>query len=135
MSFAAFFLGQAALSPARHAGIGDPGAATAVFGAGLYLTLIGLLGLFIGVLVRHTPAALATLFGLLVVVPIVLNRIPGTISSNVAEYTPDSAGAQAYHLLHGGPYTLGPWAGLGVLAAYVAVAAAAAFTLIVRRDA
>src|SRR5262249_54002438 len=77
-SFAAFFLGQSALSPAKHAGIGDPGAATAVLGAGLYLTLIGLLGLFIGVLVRHTPGALAALFGLLVVLPILfVNIIPG----------------------------------------------------------
>ena len=58
MSFAAFFLGQSVLSPAKHVGIGDPGVLTAVFGAGLYLTLVGLLGMFIGVLVRHTPAAL-----------------------------------------------------------------------------
>jgi hypothetical protein len=37
--------------------------------------------------------------------------------------------------VHSGPYTLGPWQGLGVLAAYVAVAAVAAFVLILRRDA
>jgi ABC-2 type transport system permease protein len=134
MSFAAFFLGQSVLSPAKHVGIGDPGAATAVFGAGLYLTLIGLLGLFIGVLVRRTPAALAALFGLLAVLPIVFFQIPGTVTKNLGEYLPDS-GEQAYHLLHGGAYTLGAWQGLGVLAAYVAVAAAAAFALILGRDA
>jgi ABC-2 type transport system permease protein len=122
------------LSPARHAGIGDPGVLTAVFGGGLYLTLVGLLGMFIGVLVRRTPAALAALFGLLAVLPIVFIEIPGKITSNVGEYMPD-AGEQAFHLLHGGAYTLGPWQGLGVLAAYVAVAAVAAFTLILRRDA
>src|SRR5204863_1970614 len=48
MSFAGFFLGQSVLSPAKHAGIGDPGVLRAVFGAGLYLTLIGLLGMFTG---------------------------------------------------------------------------------------
>ena len=72
MSFAAFFLGQSVLSPARHAGIGDPGVLRAVFGAGLYFTLVGLLGMFTGVLVRRTPAALAALFGLLAVLPIAL---------------------------------------------------------------
>jgi ABC-2 type transport system permease protein len=70
MSFAAFFLGQSALSPAKHAGIGDPGVLRAVFGAGLYFTLVGLLGMFIGVVVRRSPAALAVLFGLLAVLPI-----------------------------------------------------------------
>jgi ABC-2 type transport system permease protein len=134
MSFAAFFLGQSVLSPAKHAGIGDPGVATAVFGAGLYLTLIGLLGMFIGVLMRHTPAALAVLFGLLVIPPIVFTQIPGTITKNLGEYMPD-AGERAFHLLQGGAYALGSWQGLGVLAGYVAVATAAAFALILRRDA
>jgi ABC-2 type transport system permease protein len=134
MSFAAFFLGQSALSPARHAGIGDPGVLTAVLGAGLYLTLIGLLGMFTGVLVRRTPAALTALFILLGVLPIALILFKGTLASQLSEYLP-RAGEQAFHLLQGGAYTLGAWQGLGVLAAYVAVAAVAAFALILRRDA
>src|SRR5579875_499050 len=124
MSFAAFFLGQSVLSPAKHVGIGDPGVLTAVFGGGLYLALIGLLGMFIGVLVRRTPAALAALFGLLAVLPLVFVEIPGKITKNLGEYMPH-AGEQAFHLLHSGAYALGPWQGLGVLAAYVAVAAVA----------
>jgi ABC-2 type transport system permease protein len=134
MSFAAFFLGQSVLSPARHVGIGDPGVLGAVFGAGLYLTLIGLLGLFTGVLVRRTPGALAALFGLLVIPPIVFTQIPGKVTQNLGEYLPD-AGEQAFKLVHSGAYALGHWQGLGVLAAYVAVAAVAAFALILRRDA
>jgi ABC-2 type transport system permease protein len=122
------------LPPAKHVGIGDPGVLTAVSGGGLYLTLVGLLGLFIGVLVRRTPAALAALFGLLTVLPIVFIQIPGKITKNLGEYLPD-AGEQGFHLLHSGAYALGPWQGLGVLAAYVAVATVAAFALILRRDA
>jgi ABC-type transport system involved in multi-copper enzyme maturation permease subunit len=136
MSFAAFFLGQAVLAPARHVAIGDPGAAAAVLGGGLYLVLVGLLGLFIGVLVRRTPAALAALFCLLIVLPVLfVNIIPGKITQNLGEYMPGQAGEQAFSLLHGAAYTLGQWQGLGVLAGYVAVAAVAAFALIVRRDA
>ena len=134
LSFAAFFLGQSALSPAKHAGIGDPGVLTAVFGAGLYLTLIGLLGMFIGAAVRRTPAALGVLFGLLAVLPIVLILFKGTLAMQLGEYLPRD-GEQAFHLLQGGAYTLGPWQGLGVLAAYVVVAATAAFALVLRRDA
>jgi ABC-2 type transport system permease protein len=134
MSFAAFFLGQSALSPARHAGIGDPGVLMAVLGAGMYLTLVGLLGMFIGVLVRRTPAALAAVFGLLAVLPIVFVQIPGKVTKNLGEYTPD-AGGNAYQIVHSGAYALGPWQGLGVLAGYVVVAAVAAFALILRRDA
>ncbi len=135
MSFVAFFIGQGALSPARHAAIGDPGTLTAVFGAALYLTLIGLLSVFTGVVVRRTPAALAVLFGLLLVLPIVFHQIPGTITRKIGEYLPD-AGAQAYHqLVPHGANMLGRWQGLGVLAAWVAVAAVAAFALVLRRDA
>jgi ABC-2 type transport system permease protein len=134
LSFAAFFLGQSVLSPAKHVGIGDPGVLTAVFGGGLYLTLVGLLGMFIGVLMRRTPAALAALFGLLAVLPIVFIEIPGKITKNLGEYMPD-AGEKAFQLVHSGAYALGPWQGLGVLAAYVAVTALAAFALIRRRDA
>ncbi len=136
LSFPAFFLGQGFLSsPAKHVGIGDPGVLAAVFGAGLYLTGIGLLGLFIGVIVRRTPAALATLYGLIAVLPYALALLPTTIGSQLREYLPSTAGEQAWHLRHGAAYTLGHWQGLGVLLAYVAVAALAAFALIRRRDA
>lgn len=134
LSFAAFFIGQSQLSsPARHVGIGDPGVLRAVFGAGLYTTLIGLLGVFIGVLVRRTSAALAVLFGLLVA-PFVAGMLPGRIGLQVGEYLPSTAGKQVWSLARGA-YTLGPWQGIGLLACYVAAAAIAAFALIRRRDA
>ena len=97
---------------------------TAVFGGGLYLTAVGLLGLFIGVLLRRTPGALAALFGILLVVPVAVGLLRGKIGAQLAEFLPDSGGEEIFKLLHGGAYTLGPWQGFAVLAAYVAVAAA-----------
>jgi len=136
LSFGAFFIGQDLLSsPAKHVAIGDPGVLRAVFGGGLYLTLIGLLGLFIGVLLRRTPGALAALFGILLVVPVAVRLLPGKLSDHVAEFLPDSGGEQIFKLLRGGPYTLGPWQAFAVDVGYVAVAAAAAFVLVRRRDA
>jgi ABC-2 type transport system permease protein len=135
LSFAAFLLGQRVLGPAKHVGIADPGVLAAVVGGGVYLTLAGLLGVFLAVLLRRTPASLAVLFGLLVVLPIVFIEIPGRISARLGEYMPGTAGEQGFHLVHGGAYTLGPGQGLGVLAGYVAVAGIAAFALVLRRDA
>src|SRR5215472_6368410 len=136
LSFAAFFIGQSLLSsPAKHVAIGDPGVLTAVFGGGLYLTLIGLLGLFIGVLLRRTPAALAALFGILLVLPVAVGLLGGKTGAQLAEFLPDGGGEEIFKLLHGGAYTLGPGQGFAVLAAYVAAAAAPAFLHVRRRDA
>jgi ABC-type transport system involved in multi-copper enzyme maturation permease subunit len=135
LSFGAFFIGQSLLtSPAKHATIGDPGVLTAVFGGGLYLTLVGLLSLFIGVLLRRTAAALIALFVLLLVLPVAAAMLPSKFSSNLAEFLPSNAGGQIWKLPQGGAYALSPWQGFGVLVAYVAVTALAAFVLIRRRD-
>jgi len=59
VSFLSYFLGQALLrSPAPHTTIGDPGALRAVFGAGLYLALIGLIALGLATIIRHTAGAI-----------------------------------------------------------------------------
>jgi ABC-type transport system involved in multi-copper enzyme maturation permease subunit len=136
LAFAAFLIGQAQLTaPAAHAAIGDPGVATAVLGAGLYLTLVGLLGMFIAVLVRRTPAALAALFGLILILPYAIGMLPGAFGARVNAYLPSTAGQDAWRLVHSGAYTLGTWQGLAVLAAYTAAAGIAAFVLIRKRDA
>ena len=135
LSFVVFFIGQGLLSPAKHVAIGDRGVLTAVFGGGLYLTLIGLFGLFIGVLLRRTAAALIALFVVVLVLPIVAVLVlPGTLRSEVSEYLPSNAGGQIWKLLDGGAYMLGPWQGFGVLCGYVAVTAVAALVAIQRRD-
>lgn len=135
LSFAAFFVGQGLLSSAKHVAIGDPGVLTAVSGGGLYLTLIGLFGLFIGVLLRRTASALIALFVAVLILPVaVLLALPGTLGAEVSQYLPSQAGGQIWHLLPGGAHTLGPWQGFGVLCAYVTAAALAALAMIRRRD-
>jgi ABC-2 type transport system permease protein len=134
LSFAAFFIGQSLLtSPVPHASLGDPGVLRAVFGGGLYLTLVALFGLFIGVLIRRTAAALAATFGILLVLPVIASMLPGGIRSNLDKFLPSSAGSQVWQVYHD-PHALGPWQGFGLLALYVAATAVAALILVRRRD-
>jgi ABC-2 type transport system permease protein len=62
-SFAAFFLGQVFLSRAHlDAALTDPGVLRAVSSAGLYLSVVALVGLGLGALIRHSAGAVAALF-------------------------------------------------------------------------
>jgi ABC-2 type transport system permease protein len=66
----AFFAGQAFLSQKQlETHIGYPGVLRAVIGGGLYLGVLGLLALGLGTVIRHSAGAIATLLGLLFVLP------------------------------------------------------------------
>jgi hypothetical protein len=59
-SFAAFLGGQAFLSPQHiETTLSAPGVFRAVFGVGLYLTVVGMLGVALGWLIRHWPTTSA----------------------------------------------------------------------------
>jgi ABC-2 type transport system permease protein len=134
-SFVAFFAGQAVLTaPARHASIGDPGVLRAVFGGGVYLLLIGLFGCGLGVLLRRTMAALAALFGILLVLPVAVALVPGDLGARLNEYLPSTAGMEFWTVVRTGNYALGAWPGLAVFALYVVAAGVAALVLLRRRD-
>jgi ABC-2 type transport system permease protein len=81
--FIAFFVGQAFLS-SKHleAHIGDPGVLRAVIGGGLYLAVLGLLALGLGTMIRHSAGAIATLFGLLFVLPGIAGALPQALAAH-----------------------------------------------------
>ena len=134
-SFVAFLAGQAMLAaPARHASLGDPGVLRAVFGGGVYLLLVGLLGVAIGALLRRTAAALAGLLGVLVVLPVAARLVGGDLGDRVYEYLPSTAGMEFWTVLRVGRYALGAWPGLMVFALYVVAAGVAALVLLRGRD-
>jgi ABC-2 type transport system permease protein len=134
-AFAAFLGGQAFLS-SRHieTSLSAPGVFRAVSGVGLYLTVVGLLGVALGWLIRHTAGAIATLFGLLLVLPGIAAALPDSWTPHIVPYLPSNAG-QALMVLRAEPDTLAPWTGFAVFCAYVVVALAAAAILLKRRDA
>ena len=132
---AAFLAGQQVLS-GHHIDVtlGHPGSLRAVLGSALFLTAVGVLGLGLGALLRNTAAATASLFGLLLVVPILAGFLPGGWGERVSKYLPYSAGTSITNA-NADPSALAPWTGLGVFCLYVIVALALATWQLRRRDA
>jgi ABC-2 type transport system permease protein len=133
--FLSFLAGQAILAQ-HHSGasLSDPGALRAVIGAGLYLTLVGMLGIALGCIIRSTAGGIVTLFGLLLVLPVLVSILPSGWSRHVSPYLPSTAG-QAIMQIHPASGILPPWNGFAVFAGYTAVAIATAAFLLQRRDA
>jgi len=135
MAFIAFFLGQALISgSAPTAGLGDAHVLRAVFGSGLYLTLIGLLGIGLGALLRSAAGAITALVAMLYVLPGLAQALPSSIKNVIVKFWPSNAGQQITSVVRG-DHTLPAWAGFVVMCVFVALVLAAAFTRLSRRDA
>ena len=134
-AFVAFFAGQALLSSQHiQTSLGAPEVLRTVFGTGLYLTGVGLLGVALGWIIRSTAGGIATLFGLLLVLPALGEALPDSWASHINPYLPSNAG-QSLTAVHPDPGMLAPWTGFGVFCVYVVVAFAFAVVLVKRRDA
>src|SRR5262249_19460224 len=123
-SFIAFFAGGAALRPGIPAPpLGRPGVLRAVVMTGVGICLIGLLGLGLGAIIRHTAAAVAVLVGGVYV----LAQAIAAVAHSLIAYVPisivaNSLGTTQPEVCNGKaslcPHFLSAWAGLGVLALY-----------------
>lgn len=110
------------------------GAVSSIVGVAGYLTLVGLLALALGFIIRSTAGGIATYVGLLLVVPRIGELLPTSWQTAILPYLPSNAGASMY-TLHPDPGSLSAGAGLLVLAIWVVVAFAAAAVMLTRRDA
>jgi ABC-2 type transport system permease protein len=124
------FTGGQALIGDGGASWSDPGVARAVLGSAVILAGSGVLGLALGALLRSTPAAISTLFGVMFLLSGVAQLLlPASWRDDVVQFLPANAGS-AFTSVTPGDGALGPWAGLAVFAAYVvAVVAAGAWRL------
>lgn len=140
-SFTAFFAGGAAL---RHGiaapALTQPGVLRAVVLSGASFCLIGLLGLGLGAIIRHTAAAVGALVGgVWILATIAASLAHGAaaylpviiIGNSLSATRPQDCPARAAQC----PHLLSPWAGLGMLCLYAAIALAAGGWLLTRRDA
>jgi ABC-2 type transport system permease protein len=135
-SFIAFFTGGAAL---RHGipapALSQPGTLRAVLLTGASFCLIGLLGMGLGAIIRHTAAAVAVMVGGVYVAAQavaafahwLLPYLPIPIVANSLSASRPATGDT--------PMPLSPWAGLGLLCLYAVVLLVAGGWLLCRRDA
>lgn len=135
-SFIAFFVFQACLpDDTLRTSLNDPGVLRAVFGGGLYITVLGLLGLGLGAIIRVSAGAIATLFALIFVPPLLLGLLPPSWQTTVRPYVPMEAGSQIFIAVSHDPNSLDPWTGFALFGLYAVIALATGFILIRRRDA
>jgi hypothetical protein len=133
LAFGCFFLGQAVL-----AGIGDPTAslgghrvAAAVVLSGAFLAILAVGAMALGLMVRNSAGAISTYVGLVFLLPVVLQRLPG----HPARFTPLLLLANSVSATVPGGEQVSLPVAFALLAAYVVTVLAAAAALFFRRDA
>ncbi len=143
----AFLIGQAIFARKRlptgatlGVSLSSPGAVRSVLLAAFYLTAVGIIGLSLGSLVRRTAGAIAALFGVIFVLPILTSALPSPWDSDVGKYLPSGAGAATFMVKHtndrlGALGQLNPAAGVAVLVGYLILALWLAGIALTRRDA
>jgi ABC-2 type transport system permease protein len=128
------FLGGQQFLGTHGTGLSAPGALRAIVGVAGYLTLIGVFAVALGFIIRSTAGGVATVFGLLLVLPGLGLLLPASWQDNLLPYLPSNAGASMFKALTG-PGSLSASVSLLVLLAWVAGALASAALVLKRRDA
>jgi hypothetical protein len=140
-TFISFYAGGLALQHGIVAPtLGQPGVLRAVVLSGASFCLVGLLGLGLGAIIRNTAVAVTVLVGGVYVAAqfagliarAAFGYMPILIVANSLSTTkPEACNGRAAIC----PHFLSPWAGLGMLCLYAAVALAAGGWVFARRDA
>jgi ABC-2 type transport system permease protein len=132
-AFAAFLGGQQLLG--RHGTtLSATGALQGIVGVAGYLTLIGVFAVALGFIIRSTAGGVATLFGLLMVLPGMGLLLPASWQHHILPYLPSNAGATMIST-HPAAGSLPASTSLLVLLGWVAGALVGAALLLKRRDA
>ncbi|GIH18402.1 ABC transporter permease [Rugosimonospora africana] len=122
--------GHPSLSP------GDGAVLRAAAGSVAYLVLIALLSLGITAAVRDSAAAIGLVLGLLYLFPLTTLVVTNPHwQRHLQQLAPMTAGLDVQATTDTSRLVIGPWAGLGVLAAWAAAALLAGGLLLCRRDA
>jgi ABC-2 type transport system permease protein len=108
----------------------------AIVGTALYLAVVALFSLGVTALLRHTAAAISTVFAVLWVPLIVISMLPMDVGLKLARFCPMLAGLAIQRSVQtGDAIPIAPGVGLLVACAYAAAALAAGIWLVARRDA
>jgi ABC-2 type transport system permease protein len=131
------FFGVQAVVTQRHLqhALGDPGALRVVIGTALFLTVLGIMTIAIGALVRNTAGGIALFVGLMFVLPGITAILPASVADSVSPYLPLNAGTTVTTIVFENSHHLSPWGGFALFCGYAALAVALAAIGLLRRDA
>lgn len=110
------------------------GVVRSLFGATVYLALIGVIGVGLGAVLRSVAGAISTLVGVLMLVPGLVSLLPISWRTHISPYLPSVAG-QSMYSLHHLPNTLSAGSGFLVFAGWTVLALAGAAWRLTRSDA
>jgi hypothetical protein len=85
-------------------------------------------------ILRNTASAIAALLGTLMILPLLVGFLPGSLGETITNYLPSQAGEALASSIEQ-PGSLAPGAALAVLTLWVAGALAAGLVMLRRRDA
>jgi ABC-type transport system involved in multi-copper enzyme maturation permease subunit len=111
-----------------------PGVLRTVAGSSLYLTVVVVIGLALGALLRKTAAGLSAFAAVFFVIPVIVPALPHTITG-WAPYLPSNAGGALWGSPLDSAHALSPWTGFAVLCGYAVVLTALAAWQLRRCDA
>ncbi|PSL05861.1 ABC-2 type transport system permease protein [Haloactinopolyspora alba] len=126
-----FFLGQEGVGLA----LDDPGVLRTLFGGGLFLAVLGLFGLGLGMLMRHTAGAVTVGIALIFVLGNLVGLVPGALGEWLTKLMPGNAGGSIAVVESFNPDLLDPWVGFAVFSGETALLLLVAGVLFSRRDA
>jgi ABC-type transport system involved in multi-copper enzyme maturation permease subunit len=136
-SFIAFFVGQALMhSTGEAATISGPNVLRAVIGCALYVVVIGIMSYAFGTIIRHTAGTIATMVGVLFILPLITQVLPTNWINDVTRWLPTSA-TDAILSTNGGtqPNEFPAWGQLAVTVGYAVILLIIGAFLFRKRDA
>ena len=135
-SLISFFAVQAIVTQhhVQHA-IGDPGALRTVVGGALFLTVLAVLCIGLGGILRNTAGGIATFVALLFVLPGISAILPSSVNDSISPYLPLNAGTTIASHSFDNSHHLSVWGGFAMFCAYAVIAVIGAAITMVRRDA
>jgi ABC-2 type transport system permease protein len=135
-AFAGYFAGNWFL---ENEGVGialsDENVLRSMFGSGVYMAVLGLFAVAVGLLVRHTAAALSIVLAVVFVVGNMVFLLPGAWGEWTAKLMPGNAGSGIATPVSFNPDLLDPWVGFAVFTGEVAALLLVGYLAFRRRDA
>ncbi|ADJ48221.1 integral membrane protein [Amycolatopsis mediterranei S699] len=134
-AFLAFVFGSAIVAgtPAAMT-LSDTGVLRSLLGAGLYLGLVGVIGVALGALLRSVAGGISVLVGALMLIPGLISLLPKSWQGDLSPYLPSNAGQSMFALTHDAT-SLAPGTGLLVFLGWTVLLLAGAAYRLARSDA